>query len=98
MRSARLPAQLAVVLLGLLIATQLVYPQVPSNWTIRMTALTVLLFLGASLAAAWNRSGPRYALGLAGCAFLVGLLSEISGVHTGIPFSTYAYTDALQPH
>ena len=97
MRSARLPAQLAVVLLGLLIATQLVYPQVPSNWTIRMTALTVLLFLGASLAAAWNRSGPRYALGLAGCAFLVGLLSEISVVHTGIQFSTYAYTDALQP-
>ena len=28
---------------------------------------------------------------------LVGLLSEIAGVHTGIPFSTYAYTDALQP-
>jgi len=85
------------VLLVLLIATQLVYPQVPADWTIRMTALTVVLFLGASLAAAWNRSGPRYALCLAGSAFLVGLVSEISGVHTGIPFSTYAYTDALQP-
>lgn len=97
MRSVRRPAQLAVVLLVLLIATQLVYPQVPDSWTIPMTALTVLLFLGASIAAAWNRSGPRYALCLAGVAFLVGLLSEISGVHTGFPFSTYAYTDALQP-
>ncbi|MGI9188026.1 MAG: carotenoid biosynthesis protein [Gaiellales bacterium] len=97
MRSARRPAQVAVVLLVLLIATQLVYPQVPDAWTVRMTALTVLLFLGASVAAAWNRSGPRYALCLAGTAFLVGLASEIAGVHTGIPFSTYAYTDALQP-
>ena len=43
MRSVRRPAQLAVVLLVLLIATQLVYPQVPDSWTIPMTALTVLL-------------------------------------------------------
>ncbi len=97
MRIAHLSALIAVALFGLLVVTQLVYPQVPDDWTVRMTAVTVLLFLGASVAAAWNRSGPRYALSLAGLAFTVGLLSEIAGVHTGFPFSTYAYTDALQP-
>lgn len=97
MRVASPPALVALALLVVLIVVQLVYPQVPETWTMRMTALTVILFLGASVAAAWNRSGPRYALCLAGTAFTVGLLSEITGVHTGIPFSTYAYTDALQP-
>jgi putative membrane protein len=96
-RISRPSAVLAVTLFCVLVAAQLVYPQVPDHWTMPMTALTVLLFLGASVAAAWHRSGPRYALCLAGLAFLVGLLSEIAGVHTGIPFSTYSYTDALQP-
>jgi putative membrane protein len=97
MRTVRLSALVALTLLALLIVTQLIYPQVPQSWTIPMTAVTVFLFLGASVAAAWNRSGPRYALSLAGVAFLVGLLSEIAGIHTGIPFSTYSYTSALQP-
>ena len=88
---------LAIALAIALVVTQLVYPQVPDGWTMPMTAITVWLFLGASLAAAWSRSGPRYALALAGLAFAVGLASEIVGVHTGFPFSTYAYTDALQP-
>ena len=93
----RIPTLVAIVLAAALIATQLVYPQVPDGWTMPMTAVTVWLFLGASLAAAWSRSGPAYAFALAGLAFAVGLLSEIVGVHTGFPFSTYAYTDALQP-
>ena len=88
---------LAIALAAALVVTQLVYPQVPDGWTIPMTAVTVGLFLGASLAAAWSRSGPVYALSLAGLAFAVGLASEIAGVHTGFPFSTYAYTSALQP-
>lgn len=97
MRSTRPSVVIALVLFALLVVTQLVYPQVDDAWTIRMTAVTVLLFLGASIAAAWSRSGPRYALCLAGVAFAVGLASEICGVHTGFPFSAYAYTDALQP-
>lgn len=92
------PSTLTALVLALaLVGTQLVYPQVPDGWTVPMTAVTVWLFLGASLAAAWSRSGPRYALALAGLAFAVGLASEIVGVHTGFPFSAYAYTDALQP-
>ncbi|MGI9116270.1 MAG: carotenoid biosynthesis protein [Gaiellales bacterium] len=97
MPRVRPSAAIALVLFAVLVVTQLVYPQVPDRWVMPMTALTVGLFLGASLAAAWCRSGPRYAGGLAGLAFAVGLGSEIVGVHTGIPFSTYAYTDALQP-
>ncbi len=97
MRNLRLSALIAIALIALLIITQLIYPQVDTGWTMRVTALTVLLFLGASIAAAWNRSGPRYALSLAGLAFTIGLLSEICGVHTGFPFSAYGYTDALQP-
>lgn len=90
-------ARIAVVLFALLVVCQLFYPQAPTGWNLRMTALTIFLFLGASIAAAWNRSGPRVALSLAGLAFLVGFVSEVVGVHTGFPFSAYAYTDALQP-
>ena len=97
MAGARIPTAIALVLAVALVVTQLVYPQVPDGWVMPLTAVTVGLFLGASLAASWARSGPAYALCLAGLAFAVGLVSEIVGVHTGIPFSTYAYTDALQP-
>ncbi len=90
-------ARVACFLFALLILCQVLYPQAPAAWNIRLTALTVFLFLGASVAASWHRSGPRFALSLAGLAFLVGLASEILGVHTGFPFSTYWYTDALQP-
>lgn len=94
----RSPAVLiAVVALGLLVATQLVYPQVPDAWVDRMTLLTILLFLASSIAAAWARSGPRFALALAGLAFLVGYGSEVIGVATGFPFSEYSYTERLQP-
>ena len=57
---------IAIVLFGLLVVAQLYYPQAPAAWVDRMTVLTVLLFLGASMAAAWARSGPRFALCLAG--------------------------------
>jgi putative membrane protein len=97
MAGARIPTAIALALAAALIVAQLVYPQVPSSWVMPMTALTVGLFLGASIAACWARSGPVYALGLAGLAFAVGLASEIVGVHTGFPFGAYAYTDALQP-
>ena len=73
-RISRPSAVLAVTLFCVLVAAQLVYPQVPDRWTMPMTALTVMLFLGAPVAAAWHRSGPRYALCLPGHAFLVGLL------------------------
>lgn len=97
MTAVRPSALVAGILLITLVVVQLVYPQVPDAWLMGMTALTVMLFLGASIGAAWSRSGPRYALALAGLAFTMGLVSEIVGVHTGFPFSTYAYTDALQP-
>lgn len=97
MRAVSVPARIAIALLALLVAAQLAYPQVPDGWVMPMTALTVGLFLGASAAAAWSRSGPRVALSLAGLAFAVGLASEIVGIRTGIPFGTYRYTDALQP-
>lgn len=90
-------ARIACVLFVLLVLCQLIYPQSPAGWSVQLTALTVFLFLGASMAAAWSRSGPRFALSLAGLAFLIGLGSEILGVHTGFPFSTYSYTAALQP-
>ena len=36
-------------------------------------------------------------MALAGLAFALGFGSEVLGVHTGFPFSDYAYTAALQP-
>ena len=99
MRLSGIPpsAVVAVTLTGLLVVTQVVYPQVPTAWSLLATATTVLLFLGASIAAAWHRSGPGPALALAGLAFALGFGSEVLGVHTGFPFSEYAYTAALQP-
>ena len=94
-RSPAVP--IALALFALLVIAQLAYPQVPAAWVDRMTVLTVLLFLGASVAAAWARSGPRFALALAGLGFLVGYLSEVVGVATGFPFSEYLYTERLQP-
>lgn len=88
---------IALALFALLVLAQLYYPQAPSAWVDRMTVVTVLLFLGASAAAAWARSGPRFALSLAGLGFLVGYLSEVVGVATGFPFSEYFYTERLQP-
>lgn len=94
----RAPAsRLAIAFAGLLVVAQLAYPQVPEAWVDRATLLTILLFLGASVAAAWARWGGRYALALAGTAFALGYGSEVLGVHTGFPFSPYAYTDRLQP-
>ena len=90
-------ARVALVLVAALIALQLGYPQAPTAWTMPLTALIIAVFLGASIAAAWSRSGPRVALSLAGLAFLVGFASEVVGVRTGVPFGQYAYTAALQP-
>lgn len=97
LRSAPPALRLGVVLAALLVVVQIAYPQVPDERTELMTALTILVFLGASLSAAWHRSGPRYALGLAGLAFLCGYAFELLGISTGFPFSPYAYTDLLQP-
>lgn len=89
--------RLAIVFAVLLVIAQLIYPQAPAAWVDRMTLLTILLFLGASIAASWSRWGGRYAICLAGTAFLVGYASEVLGVHTGFPFSAYSYTERLQP-
>lgn len=94
----RTPAvPIAILAFALLVAAQLAYPQVPAAWIDPMTLLVVLLFLAASVAAAWARSGPRFALSLAGLAFLCGYASEVVGVATGFPFSEYFYTERLQP-
>ncbi len=92
-----LAATVSVLFFALLIVVQVAYPQMPERWTDPLTLVTVVVFLGASLAAAWNRSGPRFAFALAGLAFAVGYLAEVVGVATGFPFSEYFYTDALQP-
>lgn len=82
---------------ALLVVAQIAYPQIPDRWIPAGTAVTVILFLCASLLAGTLRMGAVRSGALAGIAIGLGFLSEVSGVHTGFPFSAYSYTDVLQP-
>lgn len=88
---------LAFALIGLLMIAQIAYPQVPEDLVPAATAVTVLVFLAASVVAGALFMGARPSLALAGIAILFGFLSEVIGTRTGVPFSPYAYTDVLQP-
>ena len=88
---------LAYGAVGLLIIAQILYPQVPADWIPAATAFTVLLFLATSVIAGSFQMGVARSLALAGLATGLGFGSEVLGVHTGFPFSPYAYTDVLQP-
>ncbi|WP_410651472.1 carotenoid biosynthesis protein [Amycolatopsis sp. cmx-4-54] len=57
--------------------------------------LTVLFFSAASFADAWTRAGARAAATLVMVAGGGGLLAEVVGLHTGLPFGQYQYTELL---
>jgi putative membrane protein len=77
------------------VLAQIAYPLVSGVARDRLTVVTVLLFAAASVthAAVW-RTG-RWALTLVAVTAGGGLLVEAAGVHTGVPFGAYAYTNSL---
>jgi uncharacterized membrane protein len=57
--------------------------------------VTILLFAAAGIAHALVWRGLAWAATLVAVTAGGGLLMEAVGVHTGIPFGAYAYTDSL---
>ncbi|MGV9818035.1 carotenoid biosynthesis protein [Nocardia xishanensis] len=83
------PALLAV----LLVLAQIGYPLTDGTARDRITVVIVLLSAGTALAHAAATRGTRYAMGFLVIVSGVGLLAEMLGVATGIPFGCYEYAE-----
>ena len=95
-RSAVAPARIATwTLVGAAVLVQIVYPLVPDAFRTQITVTSVLVFCAAALGDAARVHGPRGPVVLLAVAGGGGLLVEAVGVHSGIPFGTYAYTGDL---
>lgn len=87
-----------VVLFAVLVVLQVAYPQVPDAWRDPLTVATVLCFFGVSAThAALHGPGPAWAARFLGTAAAVGLVAELIGVATGLPFGDYRYEGGLGP-
>lgn len=96
-RSTALPVRVPVGLAAATVLAQIVYPLVSGAPRDVLTALTVLLFAGASLTAAWRRGGLGFALVLLVVTVGTGFVAEAVGVATGVPFGHYSYAGSLGP-
>jgi uncharacterized membrane protein len=94
--SARLRA-LPALLAGTVVALQIAYPLVHGAARDRLTVLIVAVLAAANLVHAAVTRGPRTAGGLLLVTAGPGYAIEVLGVHTGVPFGSYAYTGALGP-
>ncbi|WP_454199157.1 carotenoid biosynthesis protein [Nocardia sp. Marseille-Q1738] len=85
-------------LVALTVVAQIGYPLTVGGARDRITAVVVLLSAGAALAHATATRGIRYALGFLALVSGIGLLAEVIGTATGVPFGCYAYAaDRLGP-
>ncbi|BDT86251.1 carotenoid biosynthesis protein [Nocardia cyriacigeorgica] len=91
---ALVPGVLAV----LWVLSQIAYPLTGGAARDRVTVLVVVLAAATALTHAAYTRGPRYALGVLVILSGTGLLAEIIGTATGMPFGCYDYaTDRLGP-
>lgn len=88
------------LILGLAVLTvlvQIVWPLTHDEQRVLVTQISVLSFVIASFLHSSHRIGLFKALGVLLGTATVALAVEFVGVHTGILFGTYQYTDILQP-
>ena len=90
-----LAAALPWTLVGAAVLVQICYPLVPDGAKAAATVASVLVFCAASVGDAARVHGLRGAAVLLAVAGGGGLVVEAVGVHTGVPFGTYAYTGGL---
>ncbi|HSP38985.1 MAG TPA: carotenoid biosynthesis protein, partial [Frankiaceae bacterium] len=88
-----LPATFAVAT----VLAQIAYPLTSGDARDVLTVLTVLLFAAASVTAAWQAGGRRFAGRLLLVTVGVGFVAEAVGVATGVPFGSYSYAGSLGP-
>ncbi|MEV5712619.1 carotenoid biosynthesis protein [Amycolatopsis mediterranei] len=89
------PALTAWLCAAATVLCQILYSVTDPGGRTPLTVLTVLCFAAASLADAWSRCGGRAAVTLVLIAGGGGLLAEVTGLHTGVPFGRYEYTGLL---
>ncbi|RBO90188.1 carotenoid biosynthesis protein [Nocardia puris] len=82
-----------VVFAALLVLTQIAYPLTEGAARDRVTVLVVLLFAGTALAHAIATRGFRYAAGFLVIVSGTGLLAELLGTATDMPFGCYSYAE-----
>lgn len=81
----------AGVLLAAGVAAQVAYPLTTGSARDRVSVAVVVLLAGACLAHAGATRGRRTVAGLVVVTAGVGLLAELVGTRTGVPFGCYAY-------
>jgi uncharacterized membrane protein len=91
--TARLPA----TLLAVTVLAQIAYPLTSGDVRDGLTIATVLLWAATSLTHAAVTRGTRYAAALLVIAGGIGLLAEVIGTATGVPFGAYHYVGGLGP-
>ncbi len=80
------------------VAAQIAYPLVEGAARDAVTVVVVLSLAAAAVAHAWATRGSRWATALLVATAGLGLLAEIVGVATGVPFGCYEYAhDRLGP-
>ena len=77
------------------VALNIAYPLAGNTGRDRLSVLTVLVFALASVTGAWAFAGRRTAATVVVAAAGTGLVAEVVGVATGVPFGDYAYADSL---
>lgn len=83
------------LLLAGLILAQICFPLTAGATRARLTVVTVVLGYLLSLGHALLTRGPRTVAALVLVTTAGGLAVEAVGVHTGVPFGAYDYSDAL---
>lgn len=93
--TSRIGAKALLVLLAAVVALQIAYPLTHGTTRDR---LSIVIVAGLAAVAVWHAAltrGARTAAALLLCTALPGYAVEVLGVHTGIPFGTYDYSDTL---
>lgn len=83
---------------GLAVALQISYPLVHGAVRDRITVAVVLAFTAAVTGHAMATLGVARGAVVVGAAGSIGLLAELIGVHSGLPFGSYRYADTLGPN
>jgi len=91
------PEAAPLILAGLSILLQIGWILVPAGERVVVTTLVVIMFTAASLSHAYIWFGRSWTLRFAAIAAGFGLVVELLGHTTGVPFGAYEYSGALQP-
>ena len=83
------------LLAAAVVALQIAFPLVDGSDRARLAVATVVVFFAASVTHALVHRGVGWALGLVAITAGGGLLAEVLGTRTGLPFGDYTYGTAL---